>query len=159
MPRPVTTPVRRPLGRGDGRASHFAATPRRLDDGPETRVAQVPQPILDRIGADRGRDLVHEALVRERVLQPLRRAQRTGEERRRTRCVSTRSLLHDAAAAALGADAPGDVGRRGVGAVVEPPGGGGAGVRGANGCGWNAGEQAGDDVARRVVAGPAAQRR
>ena len=43
----------------------------RADDVFQPRIAEVPQPVRDRVGLDVRGDLVEEALVRERVLQSL----------------------------------------------------------------------------------------
>ena len=76
MPRPRTSPVRGMFGRGDGRASQLAVFAAARDGAGQPRVVQVTQPIGDRVGLHVRGDLVHEALVRERVLQPLGRPQR-----------------------------------------------------------------------------------
>ena len=112
----------------------FAAA---CDDLVQPRVAQVAQPVRDRIGLHVRRDFVHEALVRERVLQARRRSQRPGEERRRDR-VREHALARDrAGAAARAADAAGHVRRRGVAAVVERGRRARRRRRGANGAGSN----------------------
>ena len=46
------------------------------------------QPVRHRIGLHARREFVHEAFVRESVLQPRGRAQRPREERRTALCVS-----------------------------------------------------------------------
>ena len=82
MPRPLTLPARarpglrrRPLLPGG-----------RLGRGPngcaEARVIQMLETVFDRVGFHVGGHFVHEAFMRERVLQSLGRTQRAGEERR-----------------------------------------------------------------------------
>ena len=72
-------------------------------------VTQMPKPIRDRIGLDLRRDLVQETLVRERVLQTLRSAQRPGEEGRSDAMRDDALAANDAGAVLRLADASGDV--------------------------------------------------
>ena len=159
MPRPRATPVRRPTGLRRRARLPVRRLRRRRHDLDQPRIAQVPQPIRDRIGLHVRRDLVHERLVRERVLQTRRRSQRTGEERRRDRvrqhalarrpCRCRRSapptqpVTYDGAALLPLLNAGRRRRRRSRRERRR----------------LEAGEHAGDDVARRVVAGPAAERR
>ena len=53
----------------------------RLRDRDHPRVGEMVEPEVDRVGAGGVGELVHERLVRERVLDPIRPAERGGQER------------------------------------------------------------------------------
>ena len=99
----------------------------------------MPQPVRTGIGLDVRRDLVHEALVRERVLQP--RGERSGPVKNGEWTVVRKHALaaDDTRAALRVAHAARHVRRRGVAAVVERRRGSGAGDRGVNGGGFKPG--------------------
>ena len=112
-------PVGRRSARGDGRVSQPAAFAAALTTSMSRGSRRCRSAVLDGIGLHACGELVHERLVREGVLQPARRAQRAGEERRADGVRQHALALHRAGAATRAADAAGDVRRRGVAAVVE----------------------------------------
>src|ERR1700679_2446795 len=81
----------------------------------------MPQAVFDRVGLDATGQLVHEAFMREGILQSLRRTQRTGEKWRGG-IVNQRPFRFDRAGA-LGrfADGPREIGGDAVAAVVVVP--------------------------------------
>ena len=75
-----------PIFEAGGRASHFASFAAACGDGEQARVLEVVEPEVERVGAGRVGELVHERLVGEGVLDAVRRAQRRGQERVLARC-------------------------------------------------------------------------
>ena len=110
------------------RARRRASVPARLGGRgrqhlAQPRVAQMPQPVLHRIGIDTRRDFVQEGFVSERVLQASRRPQRPGEERGFNHVQQYPFAANGAGAAAHTAATPGHVRRHVVAAVFILAGG------------------------------------
>ena len=116
------------------------------------------QPVLHRIRFHVRGDFVHEAFLRERILQARGRAQRTGEERRRHGMRQHALASDGAGAVVLAADAARDIRGHRVAAVVEILRIGRARAR-LHRLRREAKQQARRDIARRVVAGTVAERR
>ncbi len=102
---------------------------------------------FDGIGFDVRGNLVHEAFVREGILQTRGRAQRAGPEGRDDVVREDALALDGAGAAAAVFDAAGDIRGNRVAAVVEARAAAMAGSAARNGSGSKPDEQSGDDVA------------
>ena len=116
------------------------------------------QPVRHGVGLYVRRHFVDEAFVRERVLQPRRRPQRAGEEWRQHGVRQNALARDDARASRFAGHATSHVRRRGVAAVAELA----RRLRRSSRRerrGLVADQHPRDDVAGRVVAGPAAARR
>ena len=135
----------------------FRRLGRRFHDIDDPGLAQVPQPVCDRIGLRMRAEFVHETFVRERILKTQWRAQRSGKKRR-LYGVSQDALTANASrASALAADASYHVGRHSVVAISQLPGGLGRCLW-SYGLGRIPGKCAGDHVPWVVIPGTASER-
>src|SRR5438105_4230731 len=121
-------------------------------------MAQMSEPICNGIGLDMRRHFIHEALVREGVLQTSWGPERSGPKGRRDAVRQDTLARHRPRTAAAAADTAGDVRWRRIVAIAKCRGIG-RGRLGREG-GWlKAGQKACDDIAGGVVAGTIAARR
>src|SRR6185437_10518453 len=129
----------------------------RFDHTNHPLVAQMLEPIGDRILFNAGADFIHETLMGKGVLQTQGRTQGSGKERRNYG-VGEHALTGDSArAAAFAADAAGDIGRHQVVAIAQFAGGLGSAL-GDDVLRLETREHTGNHVAGVVVAGAAAER-
>ena len=159
MPRPLATPVRLIAAFGDGRVSQFACLAAAVMTSFSRGSLRWRSRYCDRIGLHLRRDLVEEALLREGVLQPRGRTQRSGQKRRR-HGMRQHALARDGAGAiVLAADAPGDVRRARRCCRCPSCCGSGALRARRDRRGAKPSQQSRGHVAGRVVARPVAERR
>src|SRR5437868_750319 len=130
----------------------------RFQDSDEPWVTQMLQSEGDRVSLGRGAEFVHETFVSEGILDTQGRAQWSGEERGLHRMRQNALAPDSSGTATFPADATRDVGRCGIVAVAKFASWFWRGTW-CNGFGRVSQQQASDDVARPIVAGPASSRR
>ena len=149
MPRPLAMPVLASARFRRGTRVPIRRLRRRHHHVAQARIAQMAHAIFHRIGFDVRRQFVHEALVRERVLQARRRAQRAGPERRDDVVHEHAFALDRSGAFARAANVARHVRRHAVAVVVERRGRG-RGRAGIERLWLKAGEKSGDHVPGRA---------